>query len=245
MDRYPFGEGDQWSYQESNEVVSGVRQTRTRPSEQESDAQVLVTPHKMVEAFSVFGVGQDGGNAQTIPQEIAMRDPISESSAPYYTNRSGAIDQNSPWWVWPIGAIPEEITLEGTVEPGDRAKPNDDGKAEQDDAGELLCVSDTVEGRASFVYSPMAGEVFVRAHVTAPDAGIGGGATETCNVISYSDGRDIVSTGPEADRNNTLEVTNWKTELRGETASHQFLVEPWGDGWRIYDEDFTLSLIHI
>ena len=163
MDRFPFGEGDQWSYQESNGVVGGVRQIRTRPSEQESDAQVLITPHKMVEAFSVFGVGQDGGNAQTIPQEIAMRDPISESSAPYYTNRSGAIDENSPWWVWPIGPRPEEITLEGTVEPGDRAKPNDDGKAEKDVSGELLCVSDTVEGRASFVYSPApsAGTLYV------------------------------------------------------------------------------------
>ena len=184
MDRYPFGEGDQWSYQESNEVVGGVRQTRTRPSERESDAQVLVTPHKMVEAFSVFGVGQNGGNAQTIPQEIAMRDPISESSAPYYTNRSGAIDQNSPWWVWPIGAIPEEITLEGTVEPGDRAKPNDDGKAEQDDSGELLCVSDTVEGRASFVYSPMAatGKVAVR----APVGGLAAGATDDLEIFNQA-----------------------------------------------------------
>ena len=231
MNRFPFGEGDQWSYQESNEVVGGFRQLRNRPSERESDDQVLITPHKMVEPFSVFGVGQDGGNAQTIPQEIAMRDPISESSAPYYTNRSGAIDDNSPWWVWPIGPIPEEITLEGTVEPGDRAKPNDDGKAEKDDSGELLCVSDTVEGRASFVYSPMS-QPPARARVTAPPAGIPGGGKRTCDVISYSDGRDV--TGD----NDTLEVTNWKTELRGETSNHQFKVEQWGEEWHIYDEDF-------
>lgn len=85
----------------------------------------------------------------------------------------------------------------------------------------------------------------VHAHVRVPDPpigeepGIAGGATVMCEVISYSDGRDVVSTGPIADRNNTLEVTNWKTERRGETNNHELLVEPWGDGWRIYDEDFT------
>ena len=201
MDRFPFGEGDQWSYQESNEVVGGVRQIRTRPSERESDAQVLITPHKMVEAFSVFGVGQDGGNAQTIPQEIAMRDPISESSAPYYTNRSGAIDENSPWWVWPIGPRPEEITLQGTVEPGDRAKPNDDGKAVKDVSGELLCVSDTVEGRASFVYSPIpTGDIAVR----APVGGLAAGATEDLEIFDQAG-------QPDAE---TLSVENiWSTRV--------------------------------
>ena len=77
----------------------------------------------------------------------------------------------------------------------------------------------------------------VHAHVTAPNAGIAGGNTSTCTVISYSDGRDVVSTGPIADRNNLLQVENWTTEAVGETASHELLVEPWGDIWRVYSED--------
>ena len=81
------------------------------------------------------------------------------------------------------------------------------------------------------------GESTVHAHVTAPNAGIAGGATSTCTVISYSDGRDVVSTGPIADRNNLLQVENWTTEAVGETASHELLVEPWGDIWRVYSED--------
>ena len=77
----------------------------------------------------------------------------------------------------------------------------------------------------------------VHAHVTAPSGGIPGGNTSSCTVISYSDGRDVVSTGPIADRNNLLQVENWTTEAVGETASHGLLVEPWGDGWRVYSED--------
>ena len=79
----------------------------------------------------------------------------------------------------------------------------------------------------------------VHAHVRVPDplsgeeAGIAGGATVMCEVISYSDGRDIV-----AGENDMLPVTNWKTERRGETNNHELKVEPWGDGWEIYDEDF-------
>ena len=83
------------------------------------------------------------------------------------------------------------------------------------------------------------GESTVHAHVRVPDPpsgeepGIAGGATVMCEVLSYSDGRDIV-----AGENDMLPVTNWKTERRGETNNHELKVEPWGDGWEIYDEDF-------
>ena len=83
-----------------------------------------------------------------------------------------------------------------------------------------------------------AGVSTVHAHVRVPDPlsgeepGITGGATVMCEVISYSDGRDVV-----AGENNMLPVENWTTEAVGETASHELLAEPWGDGWRVYSED--------
>ena len=231
MNRYPYKPGDRGNHRETNEMMEFVRRESMRQPNSDAENSVLVKSHKMIEPYSVFGVGQDGANEKAFPQPVRIKDPINESSAPYYTNRSQALSDDSNWWVVAIGATPEEITLQGTVEPGDRAKPNDDGKAEKDDSGELLCVSDTVEGRASFVYSPMSPAV--RALVKAPDEGIEGGSTETCDVISYSDGREVVD-----GENDTLEVKNWKTALRGETASHRFKVEQWGDEWHIYDEDF-------
>ena len=229
--------GDNWNSGEANEVVEGVRRLNAQQPLSVSGDTVNVIPHQNFDPYSVFGVGSDQANPYDEPQAFKTNDPNSESVGPYYTNGVDAMMTDVITRSYPIRATPSLIALDGAVSPGERAKPTDAGKATQDEQGDLLCVGDTRDGRAHFVYSPLS-QSTVHAHVMAPVAGIAGGATSTCTVISYSDGRDVVSTGPIADRNNLLQVTNWKTELRGETASHQFLVEPWGDGWRIYDEDF-------
>ena len=220
MNRYPYKPGDRGNHRETNEMMEFVRRESMRQPNSDAENSVLVKSHKMIEPYSVFGVGQDGANEKAFPQPVRLKDPIGESSAPYYVNRSQAMNDDANWWVVPLGPRPEEITLEGTVEPGDRAKPNDDGKAVKDDSGELLCVSDTVEGRASFVYSPIPSTGTLYVEFTLPSELTNQQTTKAdCPVDRFWGGNDpgatITITNRQSGLDNTRQIHTGNAQAKG------------------------------
>ena len=204
MAKYPYKPGDNWNHSESNESMEHVRRTRAQQPLSVSEDTVNVIPHQNFEPYSVFGVGSEDANTYDEPQAFKTNDPNSESVGPYYTNGVDAMMADVITRSYPIRATPSLIALEGAVSPGERAKPTDTGKAMQDERGELLCVGDTRDGRAHFVYSPLPQPDSDCIAVRAPEGGLLPGVTDDLEIFNQAGQTDA----------ETLSVENiWSTRV--------------------------------
>jgi len=164
-----YGPGDQWRYQEANEVVRAARIVLGRGAENGSETkEVEVRNFKNLAAYSVFGLG----DSAPVPHGEQMRiiDPISDSHGPLYTNGSDPIGAGN-CWVTPIGAEAVRLATEGDIEPGDFAEPTDDGRAKKGN-GSLLCVKTKSNDHAWYVFrTAPSGVQHVRLEKVDGDAG--------------------------------------------------------------------------
>lgn len=103
----------------------------------------------------------------------------------------------------------------------------------------VLCIWDAQAGR--WVMAPKGSATQVHVHFTAPPEGIPGGGSAPCTVISYSDGREIITASDPDGRepNDKVIVENKMTVRKCATKSRPGLATQWDeeDKWYMVEGD--------
>ena len=137
-----YERGDRFKAVDANYLLNNVRSLLDFRESARQQNPVFIKAHQDFPAYSVFGVGSDTTEPFGLTVLIHTKDPNSKSIGPFYTNGSQPMGSDRANGCFPVSNHETRILVEGDIEPGDRARPNDDGKCIKHLAGGLLCVSE-------------------------------------------------------------------------------------------------------